>query len=60
MIKKLTQRLILMKIIFIMYLSNAFLNLDKQMTNPFNISTKFEIMGYEKLKKTFIVEKWYF
>ena len=37
--------------IFIMYVSNASLNLEKQMVIPFNISSKFEIMGYEKLSK---------
>ena len=42
-----------MKIIFIMYVSNASLNLEQHMTIPFNISGKFEIMGNEKLSKLF-------
>ena len=35
------------------YVSNASLNIEKQMIIPFNISAKFEIMGYEKLSKFF-------
>ena len=36
-----------------MYVSNASLNLEKELTIPFNISAKFEIKGYEKLSKLF-------
>jgi hypothetical protein len=36
-----------------MYVSNASLNLEKQMIILSNISAKFEIMGYEKLSKLF-------
>jgi hypothetical protein len=34
-----------------MYINNSSLKPEKQMTIPFNITAKFEIMGYEKLSK---------
>ena len=40
-----------MKIIFIMYVSNASLNLEKQMVIPCNIFETFEIISYGKLSK---------
>ena len=39
-----------------MNVSSASLNLEKQMTIPFNISAKFEIMGYEKLNEFFLLQ----